>query len=133
MIKENKNKTTNITLGNNYEINKQLVEKNLNELSQEQINEKKEKIANFIKEKNNKYYMLLCNERKDYTVFTLTNKQEKNIETSKVLVDECLMNRGKIKAIDKTKDNQAIEIWLSMNKESFCYYFFPYDEAIVEV
>ena len=43
------------------------------------------------------------------------------------------INRGLIKGIDLTKDEQAIEIWLSIDEEAFVYYFFPYDNAVIEI
>ena len=36
--------------------------------------------------------------------------------------------------VDTTpKDEQAIEIWLSIDEEAFVYYFFPYDNAVIEI
>ena len=43
------------------------------------------------------------------------------------------MNRGEVRGIDLTKDKDAIEIWLIIEDEAYCYYFFPYDAAIIEV
>ena len=79
--------------------------------------------------------MLLCNDRKDYTIFNcVSDKTEDKLnELANVFVDECLINRGQIKGIDLTEHKDAIEIWLSIDDEAFCYYFFPYDLGIVEV
>ena len=84
---------------------------------------------------NNTYYMLLCNERKDYTVFKMNDKNSDDSirEIVSILVDECLKNRGEIRGIDLTKGKDAIEIWLIIEDEAYCYYFFPYDAAIIEV
>lgn len=87
--------------------------------------------------------MLLCNDRKDYTIF---HRNQKCINgefldrcegytgdyIESVLLDECLPNRGSIKSIEFTEDKNAIEIWLSIDGESFVYFFFPYDSAIIE-
>ena len=36
--------------------------------------------------------------------------------------------------INLTEDKAAIEIWLrNAENENLCYYFFPYDAAIIEV
>lgn len=124
--------TSNITLGTAYEINKNLVEKYEKELTIEELQNKKNEIINFIQETKGQYYMLLCNDKKDYTIFNILNKN--NIEEMiNILVDECLKNRGIIKGIDLTKDKCAIEIWLSINNEAFCYYFFKYDDAVIEI
>lgn len=125
------NDTKEIELfGNLYDINKNLVSQTEIKLSEGVLNSKKEIIKNFINKTNNNYYMLLCNERKDYTVFHNNNL---SMETAKILVDECLINRGEIRGIDLTKDKDAIEIWLIIEDEAFVYYFFPYDMGIIEV
>ena len=124
--------TSNVTLGTAYEINKNLVEKYEKELTIEELQNKKTEIINFIQETKGQYYMLLCNDRKDYTIFNILNKN--NIEEmTNILVDECLKNRGITKGIDLTKDKCAIEIWLSIDNEAFCYYFFKYDDAVIEI
>ena len=128
---ENNNETKEIELfGNLYDINKNIVAQNEIKLSEGILNSKKEIIKNFINKTNNNYYMLLCNERKDYTVFHNNNL---SMETAKILVDECLINRGEIRGIDITKDKNAIEIWLVIENEAFVYYFFPYDMGVIEV
>jgi hypothetical protein len=126
-MEETKTVDTNTTL---YELNKQLVEKNEPILTKEELEEKKNIVNSFIEETNNKYYMMLCYEQRDFTIFTI--EEDKN-NLSNVLVDECLINRGQVRVIDKTKDNNAIEIWITNNEGTYCYYFFPYDAAIVEV
>lgn len=131
MVKAPEN-TSNITLGTAYEINKNLVEKYEKELTIKELQNKKTEIINFIQETEGQYYMLLCNDKKDYTIFNILNKN--NIqEMTNILVDECLTNRGIIKGIDLTKDKCAIEIWLSTENEAFCYYFFKYDDAVIEI
>ena len=124
------NSTTEITLGTAYDINKDLVERYEKELTAEKIIEKKEMLLNYLESHSDTYYMLLCNDRKDYTLFNLVDSKTELIN---VLVDECLKNRGIIKGIDQTQDQYAIEIWLSIDGESFCYYFFPYGEAVIKV
>lgn len=133
MVKIPEENTSNITLGTAYEINKNLVEKYEKELTDIQLDDKKDNIIDFLEDTENTYYMLLCNDRKDYTVFNLKNERTKSeMEATEILVDECLKNRGIIKSIELTKNKDAIEIWLSIDGESYCYYFFPYDNAIIE-
>ncbi|MBQ9731283.1 MAG: hypothetical protein IJV94_04195 [Bacilli bacterium] len=130
-----KKKMSDISLGTLYDVNKNLVLKNEIELTDGVVNSKKEIITNFMRQINNTYYMLLCNEKKDYTVFRMNDKNSDDSirEIVSILVDECLKNRGEIRGIDLTKDKDAIEIWLIIEDEAYCYYFFPYDAAIVEV
>ena len=59
-----------IEFGTLYDINKNIVKQNEIKLSEGILNSKKEIIKNFIMNKtDNFYFMLLCNERKDYTIF----------------------------------------------------------------
>ena len=77
-----------------------------------------------------KYLMLLSNERKDYTVFALRNKNR--LELADALakeVMECLENRGQIKEFDVKKDANAIEIWID---DAF-YALFVYDLGVIEI
>lgn len=126
--------TNVLNLGTQYEFSKNMVSQ-LPALNEGNLNSKKEIIKNFIVKQSNFYYMLLCNEQKDYTVFHWNNicDDAGAMEIAKILVDECLKNRGEIRGIDLTENKDAIEIWLYIDEEAFVYYFFPYDEAIIEV
>lgn len=131
-------KQTEFALGTLYDLNKGLVQQNEIKLSEGVLNSKKEVIKNFLVKTNNNYYMLLSNERKDYTIFTMGSNddytyEDKSKKLVSILVDECLVNRGEIRGIDITKDKGAIEIWMSIEGESYVYYFFPYDTAIINM
>ncbi len=80
-----------------------------------------------------KYYMLLCHERRDYTVFNLLKGAIKHDAPKQATHDlkECLENRGAVISIDRQADG-AWEIWLRIDGEMFCYYLFPYDNAVIE-
>lgn len=126
-----------LNLGTQYEFSKDMV-KQLPNLTEGQLNSKKEIVKNFLRKSLNNYYMLLCNEQKDYTVFRITNNEEKDRDEQKqeivnILIDECLHNRGGIRGIDLTEQQDAVEIWLYIDEEAYVYYFFPYDEAVIEV
>lgn len=127
-------KTSEVTLGTAYEINKNLVQKYEKELTEQELEEKEDMIAKFITEKLNFYFMLLCHDKRDYTLFNLNGINDYNtgVKTAKELYD-CLKNRGQIKGIDRTEDGMAVEIWISDGKESYAYYFFPYDEGVIEI
>ena len=135
-----KNKSENndkkeIEFGTLYDINKSIVKQNEIKLSEGLLNSKKEIIKNFIMKKTeNFYFMLLCNERKDYTLFNFKDYKtsERSFNCANCLIDECLMNRGEIRGIDLTKDKEAIEIWMVIEDEAYVYYFFPYDNGVIE-
>ncbi len=124
-----------LNLGTLYDINKNIVKQNEIKLNEITLNSKKQIITDFIKKSNNSYFMLLCNERKDYTVFKWVNICNSNDakEIAKILIDECLTNRGEIRGIDLTQTKDAIEIWMVIEDEAYVYYFFPYDSAVIEV
>lgn len=114
---EEEKKTSEIAIGTLYDLNKDLVKKTEVKLAEGVLNSKKEIIKNFIYKTNNNYYMLLCNERKDYTIFDFKKDRDNYdwdtpicMDCAKCLVDECLVNRGEIRGIDLTKDKSAIEI-----------------------
>ena len=77
------------------------------------------------------YMMLLCHDRRDYTIFHITNADK---EIAAKEISETLYNRGKILLVDKQKDG-SWEIWIrdSITNENFAYYLFPYDDGVVEV
>lgn len=123
-----------MNMGTLYDLNKNLVQKNISALEEGVLNSKKEIIKNFLRDTKDTYYMLLCHEQRDYTVFKIdTLEDNKYNEMISILIDECLKNRGIIKSIELTKDKQAIEIWLMIEEEAFVYYLFPYGEAVITV
>lgn len=135
---EEENKTSEIAIGTLYDLNKDLVKKTEIKLAEGVLNSKKEIIKNFIYKTNNNYYMLLCNERKDYTIFDFKRDRDNYdwdtpvcMNCAKCLVDECLTNRGEIRGIDLTKDKSAIEIWMIIDDDAYVYYFFPYDNGVI--
>lgn len=119
---------------NLYNINKQLIEQTGKPLSQRELNKiKSNLILPYFREKvmedNIRYFMLLCHEKRDYTVF---NVQDWNPIIALELLD-CFKNRGEIYSIEKTKDNLALEIWIKGTDDPSCYYLFPYDDGVIEI
>ena len=117
-----------VSLGTIYDINKNIMN-NMDKLSNPALVNKLKKVAQYFSE-NKTYFMLLCHEKRDYTLFRLT-KEDSHLEAADIL-KECLQNRGVVLEIEKTEDGFAFEIWLKIDGEAFCYYLFPYDEAVIE-
>lgn len=117
------------SLGNLYEMNKALVKKE-KALSMSKIREGIKRIRTYCYDKrekeNEEYFMMLCHEKRDYTIFKISNFDifEKDLE-------ECLVNRGQVKSINVDKAAAAYEIWMQFGDEPVCYYFFPYTNGIV--
>lgn len=121
---------SDVVMGTLYDLNKSALAtaKALN--ITEEFKKKKEEFYNYIKKHNNKFYMLLCNEQKDYTIFNLLFP-----DTPKMCyyeLAECLENRGELLSFEPTEDGVAYEIWLRIEDEIFVYYFFPYDNAVIQ-
>lgn len=104
----------------------------LPELEEKRKNELSKEIRNLALAEDGafKYLMLLSNERKDYTVFALRNKNRLELaDTLAKELMECLENRGQIKEFDVKKDANAIEIWID---DAF-YALFVYDLGVIEI
>lgn len=123
-----------ITIGNLYELNKQLLE-NEKPLSASKIREKTKSLQTYFSQSSSAYFMLLCNDAKDYTLFHIINDETRIERTKKAAgeVIDCLSNRGEILSIEKVNESTAFEIWVRKNDNSiFCYYLFNYDEGVIE-
>ena len=104
----------------------------LPELEEKRKNELSKEIRNLALAEDGafKYLMLLSNERKDYTVFALRNKNRLELaDTLAKEVMECSEHRGQIKAFDVKKAANAIEIWID---DAF-YVLFVYDLGVIEI
>ena len=111
-----------------YEYSKQVV---ANEVPMDPILFNKKMIEVSMDMVEHTYMMLLCHDRRDYTIFHITNTDKKIAAKE---ISETLCNRGKILLVDKQKDG-SWEIWIrdSLTDENFAYYLFPYDDGVVEV
>lgn len=117
---------SDVVMGTLYDLNKNAMQ-NEKELSPSALRKKLTDLRLYFFKKG--YFMLLCHEQRDYTVFNITADNKVGVAAEDL--KECLLNRGKILAIDETEDKMAYEIWLRINGENFVYYLFPYDQAII--
>lgn len=119
-----------LDLGTLYDFNKEAM-KNEKPLDPIQFNLKVNEVAVELQERETQYWMLLCHERRDYTIFNIIACQNhKDIEFE---LKPTLLNRGNIISIDKQPDENW-EIWIrDDNNENFVYYLFPYDNGIIEI
>lgn len=116
-----------------YEMNKQLMA-NESPLDPIMLNQKVRQLTDFMVTDNNSnddYFMLLCNERKDFTVFHITEKA--TVSYTDKEIRETLNNRGFVLSIDKQEDGN-FEIWIRDfdTKENFVYYLFNYKFGVIE-
>lgn len=115
---------------NLYDLNKSIIVQ-LPSANEEEIARAIEKIDKFDEREKNNYYMLLCRDYNYYTIFHQHDDQWIADIFSKSVID-ILKNIGDIISIDNTSDNVAIEIWMRIDNEAYCFYLFGYDAGIVE-
>ena len=128
--------TSEVTLGSLYDINKQLMQ-DTPSIDATILEQRKEALCTWInKHADQHYFMLLCNDLKDYTIFNIQPTCMgviciNQLQTMTNDVIECMTNRGKLQAIE-LQDTDAWELWLGTDEGSFAYYLFPYGNAVLE-
>jgi hypothetical protein len=78
--------------------------------------------------------MMLCHERRDYTVFHFKDITPSigDVQSMAADVFECMNNRGTLLALD-LQEAGGWELWLRADDgEISAYYLFPYGEAVLE-
>lgn len=132
-----KKKEAEVAMGTLYEVNKQMM---MNEPAMaKEVQEEKIKTLQewFIKKFDEQYFMLLCNDLRDYTLFNLDSHPSLCTSTSGKCfnaatdVIECMTNRGTLLSVELQEDG-AWELWMRNDEGSFAYYLFPYGNAVLE-
>lgn len=120
-----------VELGSLYDMNKQLM-KNEPILDLIIYSKKADEVVKHFNKST--YCMLLCNERRDYTIFNLNKYNWRGSEAFKDEIILTLNNRGNILSIDLQEDG-AYEIWIKdfATEECFVYYLFDYSQGVIEV
>ena len=128
---------TEISMGNLYDMNKQLMEREP-AATPDEIQVAKEQLREYFTHNfQQKYFMLLCHELRDYTMFNLDKTSSWAIAKADVVLNaandviECMTNRGELLVAD-LQDDGAWELWIRNSEGCFAYYFFPYGEAVLE-
>ena len=129
--------TSEVTLGNLYDMNKQLMEQEP-EITKAELALAKEHLRKYIMHNfNQKYLMLLCHELRDYTLFNLDKTSTWAIAKPDVIwtaandIIECMTNRGQLLIAHQQEDG-VWELWIRNSEGCFAYYLFPYGEAVLE-
>lgn len=118
--------------GTLYDANKQFMMKEV-PLTQKKVKELIDTVVvDYFKKGHSVYFMLLCHERRDYTLFNFLGLGENTYTLGGNELKECLDNRGKILDIRVNEDN-VVEIWIKCDDDAFAYFLFPYDEGVIEV
>ena len=109
-----------VGLGTLYDMNKAIIEQQ-GRMSKTAFKDKLNGlVTDFFKATDNTYYMMLCNEQRDYTVFRISEFEV--ISKAVQELKECIENRGAVMSIEKDK-NGAIEIWIKdmSDEQNYCY------------
>ena len=121
-----------ISAGRLYEMNQQIMDQSSPLNEQELENAKKTVKAFFMDRYDKMYFMLLCKERSDYTVFSIASKLSCGFAMNELMT--LLQERGQILSIEKNSaDDSSLEIWVkcSEDNKSHAYYLFDYDWGVI--
>ena len=121
---------SNVELGTLYDMNKSAVAATGKGLTRTELKKALREINQFFCLSKDKYFMLLCRERYDFTLFNLNYKEQFSMRKLMDDFAECLTNRGEVVSIEEV-DN-AFEIWIKIDDQAFVYYLFPYDIGVIE-
>lgn len=126
-----------VSLGNLYDMNKQIMEHEPAITAVELANIKENLSLWFKNNFAQKYFMLLCNDLHDYTLFNLDKTSSwlrPPMQYIKLAVDdviECMTNRGTLLSVEEQNDH-IWELWIRNTEGCFAYYLFPYGTAVLE-
>lgn len=118
-----------VNMGTLYDANKSAMA-NYPKMDRATLKDKLKEIEKYFKKDDIVFHMLLCHERRDYTVFMLRSGDSNCIEEAVSALKDCMVNRGTILEIEEQPDG-AYEIWLRIDDEAFCYYLFPYGQGVI--
>ena len=126
-----------ISAGSLYELNQRMYDK----IKPLTIVQKKEQLSNlyeWAREQRCDYIMLLCHERRDYTILHFKTREDKKYKNG-INIDllECIDNRGKLLDVRYLQDQDAWEIWIRIfedkGHQNYMYVLFNAEPFVVEV
>ena len=118
-----------VELGTAYDVQKSTVSQ-LYPMTKSAINDALEKVKNMVAKTKNQYYMLLCREKADYTIFNIGTHNVTAYDRLAMELKTCMKSRGKAKVIDS--NDEITQIWLQDGDEVSLYYFFPANDNTIE-
>lgn len=77
-----------------------------------------------------KYFMFLCRELNDYTIFEFIDP---NYDKAKEELRDLITSRGLPILIDYNHQQDSYEIWIKRNNEVHMYMLFPCDDFIIPI
>lgn len=110
-----------------YEINKQGYQ-TLPPMDEATLDIAQYNVCEFLRNCQTSWYMLLSNEKKDFTVFD-NNVHNVNKLTTEIF--DVIRERGTLKGVDIR--NEDIDFWIEINEEVFLYKLFSYDWGVIKI
>ena len=111
-----------------YEMNKSVISQ-LPAYTRDQIATLQNKI-NLWENRNNYYYMLLCNDIRYYTVFHRTFPQIAAFSTMGEAIIQMLLEE-EYTIHEESEYDDRFEIWVKKGDETYVFILFPYDKGVV--
>lgn len=126
-----------LSTGSLYSLNQQAYNK-VRPLNIKEKHEQLDNIYEWTKEQRCDYTMLLCHERRDYTIFRYSDRENETYHKSAFNdLKECIDNRGKLLDVRYIQSQDAWEIWIRIFEEegpqNYMYMFFNAEGFVVEV
>lgn len=116
---------------NLYEMNK-IGYASLPTMTEKELEKSCELIRNFLTSNPSKYYLMLNNEARYYTIYTFRPNYANFSEMAQTII-EIAAGLGEIKSIELTNDESAVEFWIVYEGECKVFYLFDYSKGVVEI
>lgn len=116
-----------------YDVNKAAY-KALPAKTNEELDLLEKKLSEYLRTHLSKYYMMLCNELKYYTIYTWDSRGDFYKNTNKMAweIIDVAKTLGAIKGIEFLDDG-AVELWIEADDDCNLYYLFDYERGVIEV
>lgn len=119
-----------VEMGTLYELNKQIMSQ-LPPQDKNTMNHNWTVIGDWFSQNQKRWFMLMCKERSDFTLFHITDNQ---FTKGVAELQEVLKERGEILAIQYQHGEDAFEIWVRESEdEVYMFMLFEAEWMIVEV
>lgn len=121
--------TSRMSFGTLYDVNKMMYEK-MSPMSAEDFQNYMINISLWFSKNNFQYFMFLCRELSDYTIFNFLST---NYNKGREELIDLITSRGVPMDIEYKHEEDAYDIWVKRAGEVHMYKLFPCNDFIIEV
>jgi len=119
-----------VNMGNLYDLNKTLYSK-MPKMKTEDFQKDVLNIGMWFSSRTERrYFMLLCRELNDYTVFEF---KAPKFDVAKEELRSLILSRGIPVGIDYEHSSDTYDVWVKRGKEVYMYKLFPCDDFIIPI